>query len=102
VRRKDFYALVAGSLLASFALVLVLAVSPQLHERLHKDSSQPSHECAVTLLASGKCDQSSAPPLLRPPQPAVQFEKTPALNPLWVPAPFLSASVFEHAPPALS
>ncbi len=102
--RKDgrFQLLVSGGLLASFFFALFLAVVPQLHQRIHKDAASSEHECAVTLIASGKYQQSDAPVLVSIPQPAVQFSKIPALHPIWVAAPFLGASVFEHAPPALS
>ena len=93
---------VACGLLAAFFLALALAVAPQLHERIHKDAAASQHECAVTLIASGKYQQSDAPALVSAPQPAIQFSKLPALNPIWVPAPFLSPSIFEHAPPVIS
>ena len=79
-----------------------LAVAPQLHERIHADAAASQHECAVTLIASGKYQQSDAPALVSAAQPAVQFSKLLALNPIWVPAPFFGASIFEHAPPQLS
>jgi hypothetical protein len=100
-RDRPFQTLVSGGLLASFFLALVLAVAPQLHEQIHP-SAAPGHECAVTLIASGKYQQSDAPVLVSAPQPAAQFAKIPALHPVWVAAPFLGASIFEHAPPALS
>ena len=93
---------VACGLLAAFFLALALAVAPQLHERIHKEAAGSQHECAVTLIASGKYQQSDAPALVSAPQPAIQFSKLPALNPIWVPAPFLGASIFEHAPPVIS
>ncbi len=99
---RGFHWFVSGGLLASFFFALALAVSPQLHERIHKDATANQHECAVTLIASGKYQQSDAPALVSTPQAAVQFPKIPALNPIWVAAPFLGASIFEHAPPALS
>jgi hypothetical protein len=90
----------ALAILAAFLFANVLCVAPWLHEKFHRPSA--SHECAVTLIASGKCEQSDAPLLIVIPRPAVQFSKIPALNPIWVAAPFLDASIFEHAPPALS
>jgi hypothetical protein len=93
---------ISGGLLASFFLALLFAVSPLLHERVHRDAAASQHECAVTLIASGKYQQSDAPVLVSAPQSSVQFSKIPALNPVWVAAPFLGASIFEHAPPALS
>jgi hypothetical protein len=100
--REKFRAVVASSLLSAFLLALGLAASPQLHARFHSDAGSPNHECAVTLIASGKYEQADAPPVFAAPQPAVHFEKIPALAPVWVAAPFLGASIFEHAPPALS
>jgi len=102
--RKDFRfrLLVSGGLLASFLFVLALAVAPQLHQRIHSDAASRQHECAVTLIASGKYQQSDAPVLVSVPQPAAQFAKIPALHPIWVAAPFLGASIFEHAPPSYS
>jgi hypothetical protein len=88
------------STIAAFLFANLLCVSPQLHEKIH--GSSVNHECAVTLIASGKCENSDAPPLILAPQPTVQFSTIRALNPIWVAAPFLGASVFEHAPPALS
>jgi hypothetical protein len=83
-------------------LALGLAASPQLHARFHSDAGSPDHECVVTLIASGKCQQADAPPILAEPQPATHFEKIPALVLVWVASPFLGARIFEHAPPALS
>jgi hypothetical protein len=101
-RREKLRAIIASGLLSAFILALSLAASPQLHARLHADAGSPNHECAVTLIATGKYEQADAPPVFAAPQPAVQFEKIPALAPVWVAAPFLDASIFEHAPPALS
>jgi hypothetical protein len=88
-------------LAAAIVLMLGLSVAPNLHERLHPTSA-PLHECAVTLIASGSCHHAAAAPLLIAPATAVQFSTIPALNPIWVAAPFLSASIFEHAPPVYS
>lgn len=99
---RNFQLLITGGVFASLFLALIFAVSPQLHERIHPDTATSQHECAVTLIASGKYQQSDAPVLVSAPQPAVQFSKIPALQSVWVPAPFLGASIFEHAPPALS
>lgn len=101
-RREHVCAFVAIGLLAAFLFALALAASPQLHARLHPDAASASHECAVTLIAAGKYEQADAPPVLVAPQPATIFEKIPAFAPVWVATPFLGASIFEHAPPALS
>jgi len=97
---RNFQLVITGGVFASLFLALVFAVAPQLHERIHPDTATSQHECAVTLIASGKYQQSDAPVLVSAPQPAVQFSKIPALQSVWVPAPFLGACIFEHAPPA--
>ena len=91
---------IAGWVCAAFLSALALSVSPRWHELVHPDAKAAQHECAVTLIASGKYQQSDAPVLVSAPQPAVQFSKIPALQSVWVPAPFLGACIFEHAPPA--
>jgi hypothetical protein len=88
-------------LAAAIVLMLGLSVAPNLHERLHPTSAS-LHECAVTLIASGSCHHTAHVPRVIAPATAVQFSKIPALNPVWVGAPFLSARIFEHAPPAHS
>ncbi len=101
-RHERFRSLVASSLLAAILFALGLAASPQLHARVHPDADSPSHECAVTLIATGKYEQADAPPVLIALQPVALLEKVPTFAPVWVPAPFLSAALLEHAPPALS
>jgi hypothetical protein len=41
--------IVATALIVSVFISLLLAVSPALHERLHEDASQASHQCAITI-----------------------------------------------------
>lgn len=96
---KKLRALVASGLLAAFFFALALVVSPQLHARFHVDADSPTHECAVTLIGAGKCEQADAPPAVAAPQPAILFEKVSTFAPVWVATPFLRASIFEHAPP---
>ena len=96
-----FRAVIAAGFISAFLFALVLAAAPHLHERMHQPIGA-SHECAVTLIATGKYQETDAPVLVSAPQPAVQFSKIPALQSVWVPAPFLGACIFEHAPPALS
>jgi hypothetical protein len=101
-RARNFRLFVTSGMFASLFLALVFAVSPQLHERIHQDAATSQHECAVTLVASGKYQQNDAPVLVPVPQPAVQWGKIPSVHPVWVAALFLGACIFEHAPPALS
>jgi hypothetical protein len=93
---------IAGSLAAAFLLALGLAASPEWHARFHPDADSPTHECAVTLIAAGKVEQASSPPLLVALPCVLILETIPVFAPVRLPAPFLSAAIFEHAPPALS
>ena len=93
-------ALVAALVSVGFLWTLVLSASPQLHQRVHKDANRVEHNCAVTMIASGSYDHAAHPPLVGVPILAIHFSKIPALTPQWVESPFLSACIFEHAPPA--
>jgi hypothetical protein len=79
---------------------LALSVSPHWHELIHSDVKTARHECAVTLVSSGKYQQVVPAPLVVAPAPALQFCFIPALHPVWVASPFVGARIFEHAPPA--
>jgi hypothetical protein len=92
----------ASLLSAAFLFAIALGAAPQLHAWLHPDSSSPDHQCAATLIASGNYEHSVLPAVSAPPQPAPQFVAIPTLKAVSVPALFLGASIFEHAPPALS
>lgn len=91
---------IAGWVCAAFLAGLALSVVPQWHERLHPNAKDPQHECAVTLIASGNYQHTTAAPLVVAPAPALQFSFIPALHPVWVASPFIGARIFEHAPPA--
>jgi hypothetical protein len=95
-------ALVAAFLSAAFLWTLALSASPQLHERFHPDANRAEHTCAVTFVASGSYDHVAHTPAVSSPVEAIQFSTIPALDSQWVQSPFLGASVFEHAPPALA
>jgi hypothetical protein len=91
-----------GSLVtAAFVWTLVLAVSPQLHERIHPDSNRVNHTCAITLVASGSCNHSPAPLLISAPAPTIESSQPLELNSVWIQSIFLRAHLFAHAPPAL-
>ena len=93
---------IAAFVLSAFAWALALSVAPQLHERIHADANRAEHSCAVTLIAAGNCEHTSHAPLGSEPMLPVLFDTMAVLSPSWVPSPFLSASVLEHAPPALA
>jgi hypothetical protein len=92
---------VAVSLFAAFSWVLVLAVSPALHETIHADASATEHTCAVVFVSSGSLHHS-APVSLLPPIATVLTSHTAPLAPQWVASPFLQGCIFEHAPPPAS
>jgi hypothetical protein len=94
--------LVCFGLIGAFLFATALSASPQLHERVHADANQSQHECAVTLIASGSYDHTVAAPAFDPSIAASQFTQLPTLNSTWVASLFLSASIFEHAPPAIA
>jgi hypothetical protein len=87
--------------LSSFLFAFVLSAAPALHEHLHSDAEHPQHECAITVVESG-VDTGDAQLNVAAPEAATLFATIPALHPVWVAAPFLSACVFAHAPPVLS
>jgi hypothetical protein len=91
---------VAIFLFAAFLWALALSVSPQLHQRVHKDANRVEHNCAATMIASGSYNHVAHVPLVSAPVPVIHFSKIPALTPQWVESPFLGACIFEHAPPA--
>ena len=92
-------ALIAGFISAAFFWSLVLSVSPQLHQRVHRDANLTEHTCAVTLFASGNCEHNAAPQLVTAPVPTLQFADVAAFSPDSIESLFLLARVFEHAPP---
>jgi uncharacterized oligopeptide transporter (OPT) family protein len=95
-------ALISALVSVGFLWALALSASPQLHQRVHKDSNRAEHNCVATMIASGSYDHAAQVPLVSAPVPALQFSTIPALTPCWVQSPFLGACIFEHAPPARS
>ena len=92
-RCEKVRAIVASGLLATLVFALGLAASPQLHARFHPDAGSPNHECAVTLIASGKYEQADAPPaLLSRRSPQLFSRKFRRSHPSGYAAPFLGAS----------
>jgi hypothetical protein len=86
-------------LIGAFIFAIVLSVSPNLHERFHPDAKQAHHECAVTFIAAGNYDHAAPPPLFVRAFLPSQISDVATLSPVWVPSPFSSARIFEHAPP---
>jgi hypothetical protein len=102
VSREMTKGFIASALFGALLFAITLSLTPRLHAWIHPDSTSPDHECGVTLIASGNYEHSAAPVVLTIVQPASYFATIPSLNVVWVAVPFLGASIFEHAPPALS
>jgi hypothetical protein len=87
-------------LISAFLFALALAVAPQLHERLHTDSSAAGHNCAATLISSGNCDHACAA------LPACELQvlqvATVTVSHVTAVAAPLTFTLLEHAPPAFS
>ena len=94
-------AAIAVAALSSFLFAFVLSAAPALHEHLHSDAAHPQHECAITIVETA-VESGDAPLTVAAPQAVSLFATVPALHPVWVPALFQQARVFEHAPPAVS
>lgn len=84
--------------ICAFVFGFTLAASPGLHEQIH---GAAPHECAATLIASGNYEHSAPPVVVVRP---VAFERFAVvdLGTVFVWPLFLSASLLEHAPPALA
>ena len=101
-RRQRFHAFVGYGSVAAFLLTIAFAVAPKLHERFHADAGGPNHECAVTLIAVGKCGPGNVPVKVLVPRPPTLFFQAFSPQPDAVLALFLRAAVFEHAPPSFA
>jgi iron complex outermembrane receptor protein len=71
-------------------------------EEEEEGGHQTQHECAATIIGSGKVQLGDSAPLLAGPAGAALIGTVATLHPAWVPSVFSSACIFEHAPPALS
>jgi hypothetical protein len=93
--------LFAGALAAALLLALASSAAPQLHEWIHSDSAAPTHQCAVTLMSHGQCDNAVTPlPSLDGSLPrgdAELLRDRSAIVALGV-----ESSILEHAPPLFS
>lgn len=71
----------AGVLLAVFLSVLVLAQLETLHQVVHADASETTHECAVTLLSAGKVSltEGTVAVVLAEPFPMTEVESVTVL-----------------------
>jgi hypothetical protein len=93
-------AMVAAGFLGAFLFTLVLGATPQLHERIHQPTGA-SHECAVTLLASGNCVHTPSNAITITP-PSLQAGRRFSQPGFQLLSSRLEFSLLEHAPPAIS
>jgi len=87
-------------LIANLLVAVTLTASPKLHELVHHDADRGEHQCAVTVLFSGGSDDSPVPQVF---DVGALFASAPDFLPEIhsrdVAPLFLTAHVFEHAPP---
>ena len=87
-------------LIANLLVAVTLTASPKLHELVHHDADRGEHQCAVTVMLSGGSDDSPVSQVI---DVGAVFASTPDFLPEihWrdVAPLFLTAHVFEHAPP---
>ena len=92
----------AGATLAGILLGLLMAVSPEFHDFVHHDGDAAEHQCLVTTMQYGGCDdlapEASAVSFLLPTM--LRLETTD--ESLWVRSLFATGCVFEHGPPLVS
>jgi hypothetical protein len=87
-------------LIAHLLIVVALAASPHLHQLFHHDADHGSHECVVTVMISGGSDGCPAPQILDTGAILLTpFTFSPVAHSHDATPVFLSAHIFEHAPP---
>jgi hypothetical protein len=87
-------------LVSQLLIIAALAASPHLHRLFHHDADHGDHECAVTVMISGGSDGSAVPQILDAGAIFLTaFDFSPEIQSHDVASLFLSAHVFEHAPP---
>jgi hypothetical protein len=87
-------------LMAHLLIVVALAASPQLHQLLHHGADHRDHECAVTMMISGGTDGSCGSQVFNANAILpIAFGSLPEMHSRDVAPLFLSAHIFEHAPP---
>jgi hypothetical protein len=86
----------------AFLWATVLSVSPELHQRVHSDANQVQHSCAAIYIGSGQLHHSAPLVLSASYAPKIEYSEICAANPDRIACLFLSAAIFEHAPPFYS
>jgi hypothetical protein len=99
---KTWQNALACLLIAHLLIVVALAASPQLHQLLHHGAEHRDHECAITVMVSGGSDGSPVPQVFDPGAILpVAHQFLPEMHSRDVAPLFLSAHIFEHAPPTV-
>ena len=91
-----------GAVIAGLVLALMMAVSPELHELVHHDGDAMEHQCLVTLMQTGGCDNTAPEAVVVAAFLATLFGPEPIGESVWVQSVFASGCVLEHAPPFVS
>lgn len=89
-------------MLAGIVMAVLMAVSPDLHDLIHHDDGASKHQCLVTMMLAGGCDDTAPEALKVAAFLASLFGTVPMGESAWVESVFASGSVFEHAPPFVS
>jgi hypothetical protein len=100
IRDRSWQNTLVCLLIGHLLIVGALAASPHLHQLFHHDADRGDHECVVTVMLSGGSDGSSVPQIFE--AGAIlqtAFDLSPELHLHDVAPLFLSAHIFEHAPP---
>lgn len=94
------HALITAVIVAQCGWSLALAVNTEWHHEAHHDADEADHDCPVVQLAHGFWAAPATPivAIPRPPLPPPVATLPDTARP--VPAPLLSWSLLEHAPPA--
>jgi hypothetical protein len=95
---------VAGVVLLGLCFALLLAVCPELHDRLHHDGDADgdTHHCLVSLIQSGGCACAGPEAVTVVAQLPGRVEADWAAVSAEVCSVFAGACVFEHGPPFVS
>ena len=91
-----------SAVIAGLVLALLMAVSPELHELVHHDGDAKDHQCLVTLMQTGGCDNTAPEAVVVAAFLATLFGPEPSGESVWVQSVFASGCVLEHAPPFVS
>jgi hypothetical protein len=99
MRANGWFRCVACAATAAFVWTIAVSASPVLHQRIHPDKSRADHSCAVIFVRSGTCHHVAAAGVSSVVNLGNEFTTLAEISAQPVPSAFLSAAIFEHAPP---